>query len=178
MAQTKKSQLDKKEKQTRAVVLQSVADILDVLDEENPKHAKKVSRDVRGRPTVMTKQVLAKLEVAFKIGATQREACTFAAIDQSTLHRFMDKNPDFANEIEDWQNDPVLAARSNIIGAIKESKSVPDSWGYLRAKRKKEFAEEKNVNMGVGVVKAADLEEAAERGVVADPTLIGVEPKV
>lgn len=169
MAKTKKSEQDKKDKKARAVVLLSFADAYEIPDEND---LKREDRDKRGRPTVMTKQVLSKLEAAFKIGANKREACTFAGIGEATFYRFLEAYPDFESEIEDWQNDPVLAARSNIIAAIKDSKSLPESWGYLRAKRKKEFAEEKNLNVGAGVVTAAELEEIAERGVVPDMTLV------
>jgi hypothetical protein len=38
-----------------------------------------------GRPTVMTNTVLNKLQYAFCIDATDREACAFAGISEKTL---------------------------------------------------------------------------------------------
>jgi len=139
-------------------------------DEEDKKNKKRLKHDRSGRPTVMTKQTIEKLKQAFKIGATRREACSYADIDPQTFYTFLNKNPDFSTLIEDWENSPVLASRANIIGAITIQKSVPDSWQYLRAKRKGEFAEQRNIAQS-GVLTTDELEDAAE-GIEIDETIV------
>lgn len=163
MAKTKKADKANKDRDARADALAWMGA---VPDEQNTK--KKVERDRAGRPTVMTVQTLQKLEQAFKIGATRGEACTYAGISRQTLLNFIEKYPDFLAQIEEWEDHPVLAARANIIGAVTQLKSIPDSWSYLRAKRKGEFAEQKNHKVDVGVVSIDDLEQAAAEGVIVD----------
>lgn len=67
-----------------------------------------------GRPTSVTKEVVAKLESAFKIGANDTEACLFAGIDRSTLFRYQEKNPEFCNKKEEWKRNPILKAKNTI----------------------------------------------------------------
>jgi len=110
--------------------------------------------------------VLAKLEDAFRFGATKIEACLWAGIDASTLWRHEEKDPDFAMKIEAWQNELVSIARANIAKSIRDG-SVNDSWTFLKAKRKEEFAEQKNIRPTENIVTAAELEEIARSGVIA-----------
>ena len=49
------------------------------------------------RPTVMTDDIVAKLESAFLMGCTDNEACLYADIDRSTLYRYQEKNPEFSD---------------------------------------------------------------------------------
>ena len=123
----------------------------------------------------MTKQVFAKLKHAFRMGAPDSEACSWAEIDVTTLWRYKKDNPDFAKEIEHWKNDLVLQSRDVIDDAIRNKKSIADAWLFLRAKRKEEFAEQKNLNIKQGVVTAEDLELAARDGVESDDTMIDRE---
>lgn len=114
----------------------------------------------------MSEQVLAKLEDAFRFGATKNEACLWAGIDASTLWRHEEKDPDFAMKIEAWQNELVSIARANIAKSIR-SGCVTDSWTFLKAKRKEEFAEQKNFRPTENALTADDLEDIARNGVIA-----------
>lgn len=49
-----------------------------------------------GRPTKMTKEVIAKLESAYSVGANDTQACFIAGISEDTLRRYIAKNPMFA----------------------------------------------------------------------------------
>lgn len=141
-----------------------------VFDEENPEHKERInkSRDKRGRPTVMTTQVLRKLENAFKIGCTDREALIHADISSTAFYEYCKKNPDFQEQKEDWKETLLIAARANVAGTIMMQKSVPDSWMYLRAKRKGEFAEQKNHVVDAKVIDVRTLEQASEAGVIVE----------
>ena len=168
MAKTKKSDADKKAKAERKAALVVMGEPEPYLDEENPKHKKKIKRNNVGRPTVITKQVVAKLEQAFRIRATKEEACTYAGIYRTTLYRHIQENPDFATQIEEWMDHPILAARANIIGAVTHIKSIPDSWTLLRSAHKDEFAEQKNHKVDISSVSIDDLNAAAAAGIVAE----------
>lgn len=147
----------------------------EVYDEDAPEDKEKITRDARktkdnnfaGRPTVMTKQVIAKLEWAFRIDCNEEEACIYAGIDPSTLWRYKQKNPDFASQINEWKQSIPIAARAVVAERVVVNKSPEDSWAYLRAKRKAEFAEQKNVKVDTNIVSIEDLNKAATEGVIA-----------
>lgn len=113
----------------------------------------------------MTEQVVAKLEEALKMGAPRTEACLWAKIDRSTLHRHMEADPTFATQIEEWENDLVMAARRNVADAIRRKKNVHDSWAYLRAKRKVEFSEN-SADEEEQAITCEELEAMSNLGIV------------
>lgn len=65
-------------------------------DEADQGHRPYIKKDRRGRPTVMTTQALLKLEVAYKIGCPDREACIFAEISTTTLYVYCKKHTMFS----------------------------------------------------------------------------------
>lgn len=88
-----------------------------------------------GRPTKMTPETLDKLRQAFIIGATKEEACAYAEISKVTLYSYIDKNPDFVNDIEAWQQTPLLKAKATVNKNLDDAKTA--QW-YLE-RRAKEF---------------------------------------
>lgn len=124
-------------------------------DEKDPK----VEKDGRGRPTIMTKQALQKLRDAFSFGCTDEEAAFYAGISVRTLYHYCEAHEDFLQEKEDLKLSPILAARGNVVKGILMG-SVDDSWQYLRAKRKKEFAEMKQHEVTTKTLSEADIEQA------------------
>jgi hypothetical protein len=152
MAQTKRSKKQKeKAKKTEHLLMGEVMSYIPIepFDESDPEHAEYIKRDRYysnetpfGRPTVMTKQVLQKLEIAFKIGASDRLACYFAGISERTFYNYCEKYPDFMHQKEDFKQTPVFNSLRNIALAIS-SGSVSDSWQYLSKKQRKEFGNDK-----------------------------------
>lgn len=90
------------------------------------------------RPTKMTEQTLKDLRAAFLIGATKEEASAYAGISKVTLYSYIEKNPEFLNEIEAWQNEPILKAKRKVVGDL--DKDVKNAQWYLERKAKAEFA--------------------------------------
>ena len=88
-----------------------------------------------GRPTVMTDEVLDKLRQAFLFGATKEEACAFADIGFRTLYDYIDRNPEFSQEIDKWQQNPILKAKKTVMNSLDDPKV--SQW-YLE-RRAKEF---------------------------------------
>lgn len=84
-----------------------------------------------GRPTVMTQELINKLEEGFSMGYTDREACFYAGITPPTLYKFQEKNPDFVNRKEDLKNSPVLMAKKTIVSNLNTVNTA--SW-YLEKK--------------------------------------------
>src|SRR6187399_3578722 len=87
-----------------------------------------------GRPTVMTDEVLRKLEEAFSMGCTDIEACLFADISKTTLYDYQKENPDFTERKEELKERPILLARTTVINSLE--KDVNSAWRYLERKDK------------------------------------------
>lgn len=118
-----------------------------------------------GRPTVMTPDVVRKLEQAFSIGCSDREACLFADISTAALYDFCNLNEDFSERKEMLKETPTLYARLNVVRGIVAHGNRDDSWAYLTRKRKAEFSELKpgGLEDAKKPVTAAQL-EAINRG--------------
>lgn len=91
-----------------------------------------------GRPTIMTGEVIHKLEEAFAMGCSDREACLFADIASATLYNFQSANPDFIERKALLKENPILLARQEVIKGFKDN---PDhSLRFLERRKKDEFS--------------------------------------
>lgn len=90
-----------------------------------------------GRPPKVTAEVIAKLEEAFALDCTDKEACLVAGIDPATLYRYQGKNKSFCERKELLKQAPVLSARREVVKGIKNNPDL--ALKYLERKRKKEF---------------------------------------
>jgi len=79
-----------------------------------------MTKNVGGRPTVMTPEVLAKLEDAFSWGCTDLEACCNADISKDALYDYCNKNPKFSERKEVLKNQPVMKARRVVQAALDD----------------------------------------------------------
>lgn len=91
-----------------------------------------------GRPPAMTPETIAKLEEAFALGCTDREACLWADIATTTLYKYQEKNLDFAERKAQLKETPILKARLSIVSALKDDPKLALS--YLERKLKSEFS--------------------------------------
>lgn len=89
-----------------------------------------------GRPTKMTPETIDKLRQAYLVGATNEEACAFAQIGVKTLYNYMEKHPEFVQEIKDWKSAPILKAKTTIVNKLNDVKNA--QW-YLERKAKIEY---------------------------------------
>lgn len=92
-----------------------------------------------GRPTVMTADVLAKLEAAFSWGCTDNEACIWANINPSSLYDYQLAHPEFTKRKELLKDTPNLKARQVINMALQQKDKQAAQW-WLERKRKEEFS--------------------------------------
>lgn len=81
-----------------------------------------------GRPTVMTKDVLQKLEDAFAYSYTDKEACLYAGISPATLYNYQQANPDFLERKEALRLTPNLAAKRELVTGIAGNLSQAQWW--------------------------------------------------
>ena len=95
--------------------------------------------DNYGRPTVMTEAVLHKLEEAFSLGCSDKEACVYANIAPSTLYLYQEKNPEFSERKQLLKEKLVLLARQTVAKAIQNGDEKSAQW-LLERKKRKEFA--------------------------------------
>ena len=86
-----------------------------------------------GRPKKIKKDKLAKLEAAFKVGASDVEACEYAEIHPATLYRYQNEHPEFCEQKEAWKSRPVLKAKFAVYKGLDDPKLALD---YLKSKDK------------------------------------------
>lgn len=91
-----------------------------------------------GRPSIITKSVLDKLEYAFSLGCTDNEACLHAGINPATLYNYQKDNPEFLERKKLLKEEPVLKARQSVISGFSESPEL--ALKYLERKKKDEFS--------------------------------------
>lgn len=113
-----------------------------------------------GRPTVMTKETINKLEHAFAIDATVLEACSYANISPETFYNYLEKTPKFSDRIAELRERPVLAARTRAVRGVKESYS--NAVDYLSRKKKAEFSQKQELELS-GQVNVSKLLDEAEK---------------
>ncbi len=91
-----------------------------------------------GRTSTITEKVLAKLEEAYAMCCTDKEACLLAAISTDALYRYQVNNPDFAVRKQQLKLYPNMTAKFNIVDAIQRGDVKVSMW-YLEKKSPDEF---------------------------------------
>lgn len=99
-----------------------------------------MAKNKGGRPTLMTPETIAKLEVAFSVGATDNEACFVAGITKTTLYEYCKDHPEFTDRKESLKDMPIYQARANVAQAIEQKDKTISTW-YLERKKKIEFSQ-------------------------------------
>jgi hypothetical protein len=110
------------------------------------------------RPTVMTPEVIAKLEEAFAWGCTDREACLWADIAEKTLYLYQEKHPEFIQRKEALKDTPLLDSRVTVSRAVKRDPDL--AMKYLERKKKDEFSTKSESEVKVEhVVPLVDIQQ-------------------
>ena len=108
-----------------------------------------------GRPTVMTEEVLQKLEYAFMRGLSDVEACLYADIATTTLYNYCEKNPEFRERKEELKQHTTAQAKLNVAEEIENGNVEQSKW-WLERKAKDEFSTKQTVD---GELKVKRLED-------------------
>lgn len=89
-----------------------------------------------GRPTVMTDEVIRKIEEVAALDGSVAEMAYYAGIHPDTVYAHMKSNPEFSDRITALRNRPVLKARQTVTKALDDPTFA---FKYLEKKAKKEF---------------------------------------
>jgi hypothetical protein len=92
-----------------------------------------------GRPTIVTPEVVAKLENAFAQGFTDTDACILADISRDCLYDYIKRVPSFATKREALRRRPFLSSVLGINKLIKAEDPTTLRW-YAERKGKDEFS--------------------------------------
>lgn len=114
-------------------------------------YAKIVKKNKVGRPTVITDEVVAKLEAVLKLGVTDDVACDYAEINPATFYRHLASDENFARKIRQAKNYARIAAGNVVLKAIIEGNDVQTAKWWLEKKYPNEFGGTANLNLGVQV---------------------------
>ena len=92
----------------------------------------------RGRPPKMTDACLDKLNYAFSIGCTDKEACLYADISEDCLYLYQRKHPEYLKRKRLLKEKPVLKAREASDKLLSDGDAVHVRW-FLEHKKSEEF---------------------------------------
>ena len=101
-----------------------------------------------GRPTVVTPEIVAKLEYGFMRGMNDTEACLYADISRSAFYDYIQKNPEFGDRKEELKKYPAVKAKLNITEAIEQGDEDLSKW-YLERRNKDEFSLKQEIKADV-----------------------------
>lgn len=87
--------------------------------------------------SAMTETVIESLLEAFKLGATDAEACLRAGISLTTLMHFQRRNPHFYEQKQLLKLTPVLRARKTVCEALECDPNL--AFKFLERKARAEF---------------------------------------
>lgn len=100
----------------------------------------------RGRPSVITPEIIDKLDYAFSIGCNDSEAISFAGISKSAFYNYLDKHADYKERKEALKLKPILKAKKANNDLIESGDPVHIRW-YLERKKADEFSSKAEVNI-------------------------------
>lgn len=114
------------------------------------------------RPTVVTEDVIRRLEDAFKIGANDKEAYVFANISHETYYNHMESDETFRERMEAAKQFPLLAMKKVVVQEALRGDKQSAMW-WLERKAKAEFAPRTELTgsegMPLGYINSGDLKE-------------------
>jgi hypothetical protein len=90
-----------------------------------------------GRPTVITKEALRKLEECFAMGASDKEACFYGDISTTALYEYQKKNPEFTERKQALKDNPKLKALTTIYKDLDNPQTA--KW-FLERREPQEYA--------------------------------------
>lgn len=111
------------------------------------KKKKPEDKEKVGRPTILTPEIIAKLEQAFSMGCSDLEACFYADIGKTTLYNYQNAHPEFVERKERLKERMIFKARTVIADALNKNDENTAKW-YLERKKKDEFSTRSENLMG------------------------------
>lgn len=104
-----------------------------------------MAKNLGGRPTKQTPELVSKLEDIFKNGANIDEACSYAGISRETYYQWLKQSDDFLTKMASAQYYPILVAKNVVISDIVRNKSIDSAKWYLERKARNEFSQRREL---------------------------------
>lgn len=95
-------------------------------------------KDLWGRPTKKTPEVVKKLCDAFKIDATVEEACWYAGISKVIFYKWYKEDEKFFNEIQAAKTFPFIVARKKLMRSIDSDNEAVAQRGAIEFLRRRD----------------------------------------
>lgn len=92
-----------------------------------------------GRPSVITPEIINKLEEAFANGANDLQACFYAGISKSAFYAYQDAHPEFKERKDGLKNHLQLIAKNVLAKSIRSGNENDAKW-LLERKEKGEYS--------------------------------------
>jgi hypothetical protein len=92
-----------------------------------------------GRPPIDRMKALRYLVEAFKLDATDEEACSYAGVSETWYYDEMKKNDEFSDQIHRAQRYPFLVAKGSVVGAMETGDNII-GLKYLERRQKKLYS--------------------------------------
>ena len=95
-------------------------------------------KDLWGRPTKKTPEVVKKLCDAFKIDATVEEACGYAGISKVIYYKWIKEDEEFFNEIQAAKTFPFIVARKKLMKSMDSDNEIVAQRGAIEFLRRRD----------------------------------------
>lgn len=105
-----------------------------------------VTKDLGGRPTKLSNEVVQKLEDIFKIGGTVDQAVNYARIARRTYYYWLEDDEDFAQKMQSAQEYADTVAKKIVVDAMTKGQDVATAKWWLE---KREFKNSNQTNVQV-----------------------------
>lgn len=97
---------------------------------DSKKTTTRKKKNLAGRPSKMTKDVVKKLEYAFSRGLNIVEACLYADISTPTFYSYANQHDGFLSRCEELRKKVSMQAKLNLAEKIDEGDEYNSRW-YL-----------------------------------------------
>lgn len=99
---------------------------------------------------VMTESTVRKLDEAFMMGFSDREACMYVGIPYSTFTSWLERHEDYRTKKEDLKSHPKILVKKNIYGALKEGDLDTSKWYADRKMKDDGFTTKQEIDANLG----------------------------
>jgi len=99
---------------------------------------KTLSTNKIGRPTVITADIITKLESIFKIGGTDEEAITYAEIGNRTYYDHLEADEAFRSKMTAAKHYADVVAKNVVVDAIVKNKDLSTAKWWLEKRQFKD----------------------------------------
>lgn len=113
-----------------------------------------------GRPRKINPETLSKLEYAYSLGCSDREAALYANIGYSTLTAYLSNNPDFKERRECLKDSMIIKALESNKRLLEDGDPIQTRW-YLERRKREDFTLSQDININAsGSLSIEDRKQA------------------